>query len=130
MEINVLIYHNIFNTFFSKKKISILKNNVYICSVKDNCLTLKFTNMNKTELIAALAQKAEMTKVDAAKAFNALIEVTKEEMGKKDGKISIIGFGTFYMQQRPKRNGKNPQTGKKMVIPAKKVFKFKASKKF
>lgn len=86
--------------------------------------------MNKTELIAALAKKADMTKVDAAKTFNALLEVTKEEMKKKDGKISVIGFGTFYMQQRPKRNGKNPQTGKKMVIPAKKVFKFRASKKF
>ncbi|MBP5548160.1 MAG: HU family DNA-binding protein [Bacteroidales bacterium] len=86
--------------------------------------------MNKTELIAAVAKKAEMSKASAAKAFNALLEVTKEEMKKKDGKIAIIGFGTFYMQQRAKRNGKNPRTGKKIVIPAKKVFKFKASKKF
>ena len=86
--------------------------------------------MNKPELIAAVAKKAEMTKVDAAKAFNALLQVTKEEMKKKDGKIAIIGFGTFYMQQRAKRTGKNPQTGKKITIPAKKVFKFKASKKF
>ena len=103
---------------------------MYICSVKKKCLTLKFTIMNKSELIAAIAEKAEMTKVDAAKAFKALLEVTKEEMGKKDGRISIIGFGSFYMQERPKRNGKNPRTGKKMVIPAKKVFKFKASKAF
>ena len=86
--------------------------------------------MNKTELIAAVAKKAGMTKVDDAKSFNALLEVTKEEMKKKDGKIAIIGFGTFYMQQRAKRTGKNPQTGKKITIPAKKVFKFKASKKF
>lgn len=86
--------------------------------------------MNKTELIAALAKKAEMSKVDAAKAINALLDVTKEEMQKKDGKISIIGFGTFFMQQRPKREGKNPQTGKKMTIPAKSVFKFRASKNF
>jgi len=86
--------------------------------------------MNKTELIAAVAAKAGMTKVDTAKAFNALLEVTKEEMGKKDGKVAIIGFGTFYMQQRAKRTGKNPRTGKKITIPAKKVFKFKASKKF
>lgn len=86
--------------------------------------------MNKSELIAAVAQKAEMTKADAAKAFNAILEVTKEEMGKDDGKISIIGFGSFYMQERPERKGKNPRTGKKMVIPAKKVFKFKASKAF
>ncbi|MCR4816380.1 MAG: HU family DNA-binding protein [Bacteroidales bacterium] len=86
--------------------------------------------MNKTELIAAVAKKAGMTKVDTAKTFNALLAVTKEEMKKKDGKIAIIGFGTFYMQQRAKRTGKNPQTGKKITIPAKKVFKFKASKKF
>lgn len=122
-----------FDIFFSKKNnkniLHFEKNYIYLQRQK-KCLTLKFKTMNKTELVAALAKKAEMTKVDAAKAFNALLEVTKEEMAKKDGKISIIGFGTFYMQQRPKRNGKNPQTGKKMVIPAKKVFKFKASKKF
>ena len=82
--------------------------------------------MNKTELIAAVAKKADMTKVDAAKAFNALLQVTKEEMKKKDGKIAIIGFGTFYMQQRAKRTGKNPQTGKAVKVPAKKVAKFKA----
>ena len=86
--------------------------------------------MNKTELIAAIAAKAEMTKVDAAKAFNALLAVTKEEMKKKDGKISIIGFGTFSKQHRAKRNGKNPQTGKKIVIPEKDVMKFKVSKAF
>ena len=86
--------------------------------------------MNKTELIAAIAAKAEMTKVDAAKAFNALLAVTKEEMKKKDGKISIIGFGTFSKQHRAKRNGKNPQTGKKIVIAAKDVMKFKVSKAF
>ena len=86
--------------------------------------------MNRSELIDAIAKKADMTKTDAGKAFKAFLEVTKEEMGKKDGKISIIGFGTFYMQQRPKRKGKNPQTGKAITIPAKKVFKFKASKKF
>ena len=85
--------------------------------------------MNKTELIAAVAKKAEMTKVDSAKAFNALMEVTREEL-KKGNKIALIGFGTFAMQERPKRKGKNPRTGKSITIPAKKVLKFKASKKF
>ncbi len=85
--------------------------------------------MNKTELIAAIAKKAEMTKVDAAKAFNALMDVTKETM-KKGDKIALIGFGTFSMQNRPARKGKNPRTGKAIKIPAKKVLKFKASKKF
>ena len=85
--------------------------------------------MNKTELIAAVAKKAEMTKVDTAKAFNALMEVTREQL-KKGDKIALIGFGTFSMQNRPKRKGKNPRTGKAITIPAKKVLKFKASKKF
>ncbi len=85
--------------------------------------------MNKTELIAVIAKKAEMTKVDAAKAFNALMDVTKETMTKGD-KIALIGFGTFSMQNRPARKGKNPRTGKAIKIPAKKVLKFKASKKF
>ena len=85
--------------------------------------------MNKTELIAAVAKKAEMTKVDSAKAFNALMEVTREEL-KKGNKIALIGFGTFSMQNRPKRKGKNPRTGKAITIPAKKVLIFKASMKF
>ena len=83
----------------------------------------------KTELIAAVAKKAGMTKVDAAKAFNALTEVTKETL-KGGDKIALIGFGTFAMQNRPARKGKNPRTGKAIKIPAKKVLKFKASKKF
>ena len=85
--------------------------------------------MNKTDIIAALAAKAEMTKVDAGKAFNALMEVTKEEL-KNGGKISLIGFGTFTMLERKARKGKNPRTGKSIKIPAKKVLKFKASKNF
>ncbi len=85
--------------------------------------------MNKTELIAAVAKKAGMTKVDTAKAFNALTEVTKETL-KGGDKISLIGFGTFDMVKRKARTGKNPRTGKNIKIPAKKVVKFKPSKKF
>ena len=92
-------------------------------------LTLKIINMNKTELIAAIAENAKMTKVDAAKAFNALMTVTKEEL-KKGGKISLIGFGTFAMQKKDAHTGRNPRTGKAIKIPAKEVLKFKASKKF
>lgn len=86
--------------------------------------------MNKTELIAAVAEKAGLTKTDTAKAFNALLEVTKKEVNRKEGKVSIIGFGSFYMQKRAARKGKNPQTGAAIKIPAKKVLKFKPSKKF
>ena len=85
--------------------------------------------MNKTELIAALAQKADMTKVDAAKAFDALMDVTKETL-KADEKISLIGFGTFSMQHKPARTAKNPRDGKMVKVPAKDVLKFKASKSF
>ncbi len=84
--------------------------------------------MNKSELIAAVAKKADMTKVDAAKAVNAIISVTKETV-KKD-KIALIGFGSFYMQKRAARMAKNPRTGKSIKVPAKKVVKFKASKAF
>ena len=83
--------------------------------------------MNKTELIAAVAKKAEMTKVDSAKAFNALMEVTREEL-KKGNKIALIGFGTFSVNKRAARTGINPATKKAIKIPAKKVVKFKAGK--
>ncbi|MCR4829776.1 MAG: HU family DNA-binding protein [Bacteroidales bacterium] len=86
--------------------------------------------MNKTQLIAAVAEKSGMTKTDTAKMLTALLEVTKKEVNKKEGKVSIIGFGSFYMQKRAARKGKNPRTGAAIKIPAKKVLKFKASKKF
>ena len=104
------------------------KKNIYLHRQK-KFLTLNSINMNKTELVAAIAKKAGMTKVDAAKAFNALNEVTRETL-KGGDKIAIIGFGTFSMQKRPARKGKNPRTGKTINIPAKKVLKFKASKSF
>lgn len=94
------------------------------------CLTIKIITMNKTQLIAAVAEKSGMTKTDTAKMFAALLEVTKKEVNKKDGKVAIIGFGSFSMQKRAARKGKNPRTGAAIKIPAKKVLKFKASKKF
>ena len=84
--------------------------------------------MNKVELISAIAEKAEMTKVDAKKALEALLEVAKEEL-KKDGKISLVGFGTIGVAERLARKGHNPKTGKLINIPAKKVVKFKPASK-
>lgn len=81
--------------------------------------------MNKTEFIAAVAEKAELTKVDAKKAVNAGIEVIASEM-KKGNKVAILGFGTFSVSERAARQGINPQTGKKMKIAARKVVRFKA----
>ena len=85
--------------------------------------------MNKTQLVKAIAEKAGLSKNDAGKAFKALMDVTNDTL-KNGDKIQIIGFGTFMMQERPARKGKNPRTGKPIKIPAKKVLKFKASKKY
>ena len=83
--------------------------------------------MNKTELIAAMAEKAGMTKVDAGKALNAYIDAVKEQLA-KDEKVSLVGFGTFSVVKRPARTGRNPRTGKAIKIAAKKSVKFKAGK--
>ena len=80
--------------------------------------------MNKVELIDAIAEKAGMTKVDARKAIDAIMEVTKAEL-KNDGKIALVGFGTLSINERPARQGRNPKTGKTIKIAAKKVVKFK-----
>ena len=80
--------------------------------------------MNKVELIDAVAAKAGMTKVDARKAIDAILDVTKAEL-KKDGKIALVGFGTMGVTKRPARTGRNPKTGKAIKIAAKKVVKFK-----
>ena len=83
--------------------------------------------MNKTELIAAVAEKAGLTKKDVEKAVAALLETVKGEVAKK-GKVQLIGFGTFEVTERAARTGKNPQTGKEIKIAACKAPKFKAGK--
>ena len=83
--------------------------------------------MNKTELIAAMAEKAGLTKVDAGKALNAYVDVVKGQLAKGD-KITLIGFGTFRVVNKPARTGRNPRTGKSIKIAAKKSAKFKAGK--
>ena len=83
--------------------------------------------MNKTELIAAVAEKAELSKKDAEKAVKALTEAVAEEL-KKGGKVQLVGFGTFEVSERATREGRNPQTGAAMKIAASKMPKFKAGK--
>ncbi len=83
--------------------------------------------MNKTELIAAIAEKAEISKKDSEKALKAFIEVVTEQL-KKDDKVQLVGFGTFEVSKRAAREGRNPQTGKTMKIAACKAPKFKAGK--
>ena len=83
--------------------------------------------MNKTELIAAIAEKSELTKKDAEKALKAFTDVVADEL-KKGEKVQLVGFGTFEVSQRAAREGRNPQTGKTMKIDACKAPKFKAGK--
>lgn len=80
--------------------------------------------MNKTEFIAAVAEKAELTKVDAKKAVDAMTEVILGEM-KKGERVTILGFGTFSVTERAARKGINPQTKKPIQIAASKVVRFK-----
>jgi DNA-binding protein HU-beta len=86
-----------------------------------------FSKMNKTELVAAIAEKTELSKKDAEKALKAFTDVVAEEL-KKGEKIQLVGFGTFEVAERPARDGRNPLTGKAMKIPASKSPKFKAGK--
>jgi len=83
--------------------------------------------MNKQELVAAMAEKAGLSKVDAEKALSAFIETTKDTLAKKES-IQLIGFGTFSISERAARTGRNPQTGAEIQISAKNVAKFKAGK--
>ena len=83
--------------------------------------------MNKAELVAAIAEKTELSKKDSEKAWKAFIDVVTEELTKGE-KIQLVGFGTFEVAQRAAREGRNPQTGKSMTIAASKAPKFKAGK--
>ncbi len=83
--------------------------------------------MNKAELIAAVAEKADLSKKDAEKAVNAAIEAVTEAL-KGGDKVQIVGFGAFEVKERAARIGRNPQTKKEIQIPASKVPQFKAGK--
>ena len=83
--------------------------------------------MNKTELIAAVAERAELSKKDAEKAVKAFTDVVAEELVKGE-KIQLVGFGTFEVSERKEREGRNPKSGEKMTISASKTPKFKAGK--
>ena len=83
--------------------------------------------MNKTELVAAVAERAEISKKDSEKALKAFVDVVTEQL-KADDKVQLVGFGTFEVSKRAAREGRNPQTGKTMKIAACKAPKFKAGK--
>lgn len=83
--------------------------------------------MNKAELVAAIAEKTELSKKDSEKALKAFIDVVTDEL-KKGEKIQLVGFGTFEVSKRAAREGRNPQTGETMKIAASAAPKFKAGK--
>lgn len=83
--------------------------------------------MRKEELVQAIAEKAGLTKADAAKALNATLESITQTL-KAGGEISLIGFGSFQVKERAARTGRNPQTGKEIKIDAAKVPGFKPGK--
>jgi DNA-binding protein HU-beta len=83
--------------------------------------------MNKTELVKVVAEQAELTQKDAAKAVDALIEIISETLAQEE-KIQLIGFGTFEVRERAARKGRNPQTGEEIEIAASKVPAFKPGK--
>ena len=83
--------------------------------------------MNKTELIAAMAEQAEISRKDAEKALKAFTDVVADEL-KKGGKVQLVGFGTFEVSERKAREVRNPQTKETIQIEASKAPKFKAGK--
>ncbi len=85
--------------------------------------------MNKTELIAAVAEKAGISKKDADNAVNAVIDSIMEAVAKEE-KVQLVGFGTFEVRSRNERQGRDPRTNSPITIPASKIPAFKAGKAF
>ena len=86
---------------------------------------MKGVNVNKAELVEKIAKSADLSKAAAERALDATTETIKGAL-KKGGTVTLVGFGSFYVNKRAARNGRNPQTGATIKIPAKKVVKFKA----
>jgi DNA-binding protein HU-beta len=81
--------------------------------------------MNKAQLIDAIASDAKLSKAEAKRALEAFVTATTKAMSKGD-RVALVGFGSFAVSKRAARKGRNPQNGKEIKIPAKKVVKFKA----
>ncbi len=85
--------------------------------------------MTKAELVEKMASDAGISKVAAAAALNSFTDSVSKTLKKKDGKVTLVGFGTFSKARRKARKGRNPQTGEAIKINARNVVKFKAGKK-
>ncbi len=84
--------------------------------------------MTKTELVEKIAKDSEISKAAAAKAVNSFLANVTKELKKKDGKVTLVGFGTFSKVRRKARKGRNPQTGEAIKIKASNSVKFKPGK--
>ncbi len=85
--------------------------------------------MNKNELAVQMVKESDITKVDALKVIDSFVDVVSNELKKKDGKLTLVGFGTFKTIIKKKKKGRNPRTGDEIIIPKKRVVKFIAGKK-
>ncbi len=83
--------------------------------------------MTKADLVSKIAEKASLTKADSEKALNAFLDSVQDTLV-KEGKLTLTGFGTFAVEERKARNGRNPRTGEEIKIPASKVVKFRPGK--
>ena len=83
--------------------------------------------MTKAELVSKIAEKAGLTKADSEKALNAFLSAVEETLV-SEGKLTLTGFGTFAVEERKERTGRNPRTGEELKIPACKVVKFRPGK--
>jgi DNA-binding protein HU-beta len=85
--------------------------------------------MNKNELAVQMTEMTGATKVDALKVIDLLVEVVSDELNNKNGKLTLVGFGTFKTIVKQKKKGRNPRTGASITIPEKNVVKFIPGKK-
>ena len=85
--------------------------------------------MTKAELVGQMAKEAKISKVAAGAALESFLANVTKALKKKDGKVTLVGFGTFAKVRRKARKGRNPQTGEKIKIKARNAVKFKAGKK-
>jgi len=85
--------------------------------------------MNKNELVIQMVKKTGVIKSNALKVIDAFVNTVSEELTKKNGKLTIVGFGAFKTIEKKKKKGRNPRTGEEIIIPKKRVVKFVAGKK-
>jgi len=83
--------------------------------------------MNKSELIDAIAESADLSKADAGRALDGFINAVTTALSKGDS-VALVGFGTYAVKERAERKGRNPQTGEEIIIKAAKIPAFKAGK--